>query len=129
MSNSVAFYYPLMVLALGYTLLTVAGRVVEARPGGAERGSNLQTLGFALLLAAAGYVVVLLIVSLATFPVTLSDFAVIMLTVFLFFAVLLSVLLVLEFRVRGHALGVYVGTVLGAALVALILYAVVRAIF
>lgn len=128
MSNSIIFYYPLMLLAVGYTVLTVAGRVVEGRPGGAERGSSLQTLGFALLLAAAAYVVVLLIVSVATFPVTLGDFAVIMITVFLFFGALLSVLLVLEFQVRGRALGVYVGVVLAVVLLALIVYAVVRAL-
>jgi len=121
MNNSIAFYYPLALLAVGYAVLTVAGRTVEGRPGRAESGQSLQTLGFGLLLAAAAYVVFLLIFSVATFPVTLTDFAVILITIFLFFGILIGVLLALtEFRLGGRPIGVYFVALLLIALAALI---------
>ncbi len=121
MNNSIAFYFPLALLLAGYAVLTVAGRVVEGRPGRVDAGSGLQTLGFGLLLAAAAYVVFLLIFSVATFPVTLTDFAVILITIFLFFAILIGALLVLtEFRVGGRPVGVYFVVLLLVALAALI---------
>ena len=121
MNNSIAFYYPLALLAVGYAVLTVAGRTVEGRPGRVESGQSLQTLGFGLLLAAAAYVVFLLIFSVATFPVTLTDFAVILITILLFFGILIGVLLVLtEFRLGGRPIGVYFVALLLIALAALI---------
>ena len=58
-----ALYYPLIALALIYTALTVAGRIVEGR-GRRDTGETLQTLGFGAILLAAPYTVLLLVISL-----------------------------------------------------------------
>jgi len=121
MSNSITFYMPLVLLAVGYAVLTVAGRVLEGRPGRADAGSSLQTFGFALLLLAALYVAGLLVFSVITFPVTLTDFVVILATIFLFFGILIGALAILtEIRVGGRPVGVYFFALLLIALAALI---------
>jgi hypothetical protein len=114
MSNlSFSLYYPLLLLGLAYAVLTVAGNVLARRRP--EAGSNLQTLGFGALLAAAAWTVVLLVMSLIDYPVRLSDLATIFATTFVFFGVLLAALFVLtEVRVGGRAVGTYVGVVLAA---------------
>ena len=115
-SLSFSLYYPLILFVLAYAVLTVAGRILAPRRQ--EMASNLQTLGFAALLVAAAYTVVLLVMSLIDYPVRLSDLAVIFATIFVFFGVVLGSLFVLtEVRVGGRAVGTYVGTVLAVLLV------------
>ncbi|MDQ3433975.1 MAG: hypothetical protein M3481_04700 [Actinomycetota bacterium] len=110
-----ALYYPLIALGLIYTVLSVAGRIVEGR-GRPDVGETLQTLGFGAILLAAPYTVVLLVMSLISYPIRLSDMAIIFAIIFVFFGVLLGLLLVLaEVRVGGRPVGAYVGTLAGAA--------------
>ena len=120
-----SLFYPLIVLGLVYTVLTVAGRIVEGR-GRRGTGESLQTLGFGAILLAAPYTLVLLVISLINYPTRLSDMALIFGIVFVFFGLLLGLLLLLaEVRVGGRPLGAYVGTLVGAALFVLIVLSIV----
>jgi len=120
-----ALYYPLIALALIYTALTVAGRIVEGR-GRRDTGETLQTLGFGAILLAAPYTVLLLVISLINYPVRLSDMALIFGIVFVFFGLVLGLLLLLgEVRVGGRPLGTYLGTLAAAALAVLIVLSIV----
>lgn len=124
-SLSFSLYYPLLVLGLGWGLLTVAGRVVAGR-GSGETGANLETLGFGALLVGAAWAVVLLVISLINYPIRLSDMALTALTVFAFFALLIILLFVLtEVRIGRRRVGSYVGVL---ALLALVVLVVVPAL-
>lgn len=125
--NSLDFglYYPLIALALIYTVLTVAGRIIEGR-GNRSTGETVQALGFGAMLLAAPYTLLLLVISLINYPVRLSDMAIVFAIVFVFFALVLGLLLVLgEVRVAGRPLGAYLGTLVVAALGVLIVLAIV----
>ena len=120
-----ALFYPLVALGLIYTVLTVAGRIVEGR-GRPDTGESLQTLGFGAILLAVPYTVLLLVISLINYPVRLSDMAIIFGIVFAFFGLLLGLMLLLsEVHVGGRPLGTYLGTLVGAALLLLIVLAIV----
>ncbi len=117
-------YYPLIALALIYTVLTLAGRIVEGR-GRRDTGETLQTFGFGAILLAAPYTGVLAVMSLISYPVRLSDMAIVFATIFVFFGLVLGVLLLLtEVRVGGRPIGTYLGTLAGAALTVLIVLSV-----
>ena len=125
--NSLEFslYYPLIVLGLVYTVLTVAGRIVEGR-GRRDTGESLQTLGFGAIVLAAPYTLLLLVISLINYPVRLTDMALIFGITFVFFGLLLGLLLLLaEVHVGGRPLGAYLGTLVAAALFVLIVFSVV----
>ncbi len=120
-----ALYYPLIALALIYTALSVAGRTLEGR-GRRETGEILQTFGFGAILLAAPYTVVLMVLSLISYPIRLSDMAIIFGIVFVFFGLGLGLLLLLaEVRVGGRPIGAYLGALAGAALAVLIVLSVV----
>ena len=119
-----ALYYPLIALALIYTVLTVAGRIVEGR-GRRDAGENLQTLGFGAMVLAAPYTVVLLVMSLVSYPSRLTDMAIVFGIILAFFAVLLGLLLLLtEIRVGGRPIGSYLGALAGAALAVVVVLAI-----
>jgi len=125
--NSLEFtlYYPLIALGLIYTVLTVGGRIAEGR-GRPDTGESLQTLGFGAIVLAAPYTVLLLVMSLISYPIRLSDMAIIFAIVFVFFGVVLGLLLLLaEVRVGGRPLGAYLGTLAGAALAVLVVLSIV----
>lgn len=124
--NSLDFglYYPLIALGLIYTVLTVAGRILEGR-GRRETGESIQTFGFGAILLAAPYTVLLLVISLINYPVRLSDMALIFGIVFVFFGLVLGLLLLLgEVRVGGRPIGTYLGTLAAAALAVLIVLSI-----
>lgn len=122
---SMSLYYPLVLLAAAWGVLQVAGGLVAKR-GRAEAGANLETLGFGALLAAAAWGVVLTIMAIVRYPSRTSDLALILVTVGVFFALLLGVLFVLgEVRVGGRSLGTYVGGLVAAASLVLIVLAIV----
>jgi hypothetical protein len=83
-----ALYLPLVFLGLGYAVLYVAGRVMVGR-GEHEGGDRLLDIAFVLALIAAGYVVVLVIVSLIFRPVRVGEMLLITIILSVFFLVLL----------------------------------------
>ena len=124
-SFSFSLYYPLLLLGLGWALLTVTGRVAAGR-GQGEAGANLEALGFGSLLVAAAWTVLLLVISLIDYPIRMSDMVLTALTVFAFFALLVAVLFVLtEVRIGRRRVGSYLGLV---ALLALVVFVVVPAL-
>ncbi len=119
-----ALYYPVIALGLIYTVLTVAGRIVEGR-GHGDIGESLQALGFGAILLAAPYTVVLLVMSLISYPIRLSDMAIIFAIIFVFFALVLGLLLLLtEVRVGRRPVGAYAGALAGAALAILVVLSI-----
>lgn len=119
-----ALFTPLVYLGLIYAVLTVAGGVVENR-GHRETGDTIQTIGFGAILLAAPYTVVLLVLALIEYPTRMGDLGLIMGTTFAFFGVVLCVLLVLaELKVGGRPLAAYLGMLVAAALVVMIVLSI-----
>lgn len=90
---SFTLYVPLLVLGALYVALRVVAAVGEGR----GRGSSVKylDLAFATLLIAAAYVVVLLILSVVTFPNRTGTMLSIFVIVGVFFGLLATVLLVI----------------------------------
>ncbi len=122
---SFALYLPLIVMIAAWGGLNVAGNVMDGR-GNDQGGDSLRDFGFGALLLAGSWCVVLAVVALIQFPTTTSDGLIIIAIAFVFFALLAGVLLVLsEVRVAGRPLGTYVLGLVGIALVAAIILAIV----
>lgn len=122
---SFALYLPVMLLALAWAGLSVAGNVVEGR--GNEAGADtMRDLGFGAMLLAGLWVVVLVVLAAVQYPVRASDGLIIIAVIFVFFGLLAGVLLVLsEIRVAGRPLGAYLLGLLAVALVVLIALSIV----
>ena len=122
---SFSLYLPVMLLALVWAGLSVAGNVVAGR-GNDAGASTMRDLGFGSMLLAGLWVVVLVVMALVQYPVRTSDGLLILAVVFAFFALLVGVLLVLtEVRVGGRSLGAYLLGLLAVALVVLIALSIV----
>ena len=122
---SFSLYLPVMLLALVWAGLSVAGNVVEGRGNDAGAGT-MRDLGFGSILLAGLWVAVLAVMALVQYPVRTSDGLLILAVVFAFFALLVGVLLVLtEVRVGGRSLGAYLLGLLAVALVVLIALSIV----
>ena len=122
---SFSLYLPVMLLALVWAGLSVAGNVVAGR-GNDAGASTMRDLGFGSMLLAGLWVVVLVVMALVQYPVRTSDGLLILAVVFVFFALLVGVLLVLtEVRVGGRSLGAYLLGLLAVALVVLIALSIV----
>ena len=103
-----SLYQPLYLVLIIYAALFVAGRVLDGRED--HRADTVQDAGFAVLLLAAVYVVILLIMSVFSEFDLIADMVQIMAIVIGFFAVLVTVLLGIELlvglpgrRKRRHA--------------------------
>ena len=95
-----AMYTPLVVLIVGYAVLSImAGR---AR-GHEDRAAadRYATIAFGLVLAAAAYAVVLLISAVVSYPGRIYDMVIIVIVVGLFFALLLFILLLITEVLTG----------------------------
>ncbi len=92
-----ALYQPLYLVLILYVALFVAGRVLEGRED--DRADTVQDAGFALLLLAAVYVVILLVMAVFSEFDLIADMVQIMAIVIGFFAVLVTVLLGVELLV------------------------------
>jgi len=122
---SFSLYLPVMLLALVWAGLSVAGNVVEGR-GNEAGAATMRDLGFGSMLLAGFWVAVLVVMALVQYPVRTSDGLLILAVVFAFFALLVGVLLVLsEIRVAGRPLGAYLLGLLAVALVVLIALSIV----
>lgn len=122
---SFSLYLPVMLLALVWAGLSIAGNVVEGR-GNEAGAATMRDLGFGSMLLAGLWVVVLVVMALVQYPVRTSDGLLILAVVFAFFALLVGVLLVLtEVRVGGRSLGAYLLGLLAVALVVLIALSIV----
>jgi len=122
---SFSLYLPVMLLALVWAGLSVAGNVVEGR-GNDAGATTMRDLGFGAMLLAGLWVVVLVVLAAVQYPVRASDGLTIIAVVFVFFGLLAGVLLVLsEIRVAGRPLGAYLLGLLAAALVVLIALSIV----
>ncbi len=84
-----------------------------------------MTFGFGAILLAAPYTGVLAVLSLISYPIRLSDMAIIFAIIFVFFGLVLGLLLLAEVRVGGRPLGAYLATLAGAALAVLVVLSVV----
>ena len=124
-SLSFALYLPVMLLALVWAGLSVAGNVVEGR-GNDAGASTMRDLGFGAILLAGLWVVVLAVLVAVQYPIRSSDGLIIIAVAFVFFALLGVVLLALtELHVGGRAVGTYLLGLLGIALAVLIVLAIV----
>jgi len=122
---SFSLYLPVMLLALVWAGLSVAGNVVEGRGNDAGAGT-MRDLGFGAILLAGLWVAVLAVMALVQYPVRSSDGLLILVVVFVFFGLLAAALLVLtEVRVGGRSLGTYLLSLLAVALVVLIVLSIV----
>ena len=122
---SFSLFYPLILLVLAWGALEVAARILNGR-GRAELADNLQTLGFGAILLAAAYGAVMAVVATVQYPTRISDMALILLIVFVFFGALVGILLLLtEVEVAGRKVGVYVGSALLALMAVGIVLAIV----
>jgi len=92
-----ALYQPLYLVLILYVGLFVAGRVLEGRED--DRAETVQDAGFILLLLAAVYVLILLIMAVFSEFDLIADMVQIMAIVIGFFAVLVTVLLGIELLV------------------------------
>ena len=124
-SLSFALYMPVMFLAIAWAGLNVAGNIADGR--GNESGAEaMRDLGFGAILIGGVWVAVLGVLAAVQYPVRSSDGLLILAVMFVFFALLGGVLLVLtEFRVGGRPLGAYLLALLAVALVVLVVLAVV----
>ena len=89
-----SLFLPLYLVAVLYVALFVTGRVLDGRED--PRAATVEDAGFALLLLAAGYVVVLLVMSVFSQFDLIVDMLEIMAIIVAFFALLVGVLLALE---------------------------------
>lgn len=94
---SSGLYMPLYLVGILYVALFVAGRVLDGRED--DRAEPVQDAGFALMLLAGVYVVVLLIMALFSEFELIADLVQIIAIVIGFFAVLVVVLLGIELLV------------------------------
>ncbi|MBA2439550.1 MAG: hypothetical protein H0V50_02615 [Thermoleophilaceae bacterium] len=90
---SSGLFQPLIVAALVYAALFIAGRVLAGR--GDPRGERAGDLAFALMLLMGAYVVVLTVSALASEYELLYDMLVVIGIIVAFFGVLILVLLVI----------------------------------
>jgi hypothetical protein len=124
-SLSFALYLPVMLLALVWAGLSVAGNVVEGR-GNDAGATTMRDLGFGAILLAGLWVAVLAVLVAVQYPIRSSDGLIIIAVAFVFFAILGGVLLALtEVRVGGRAIGAYLLGLIAIALVVLIVLAIV----
>ena len=124
-SLSFALYLPVMLLALVWAGLSVAGNVVEGR-GNDGGATTMRDLGFGAILLAGLWVVVLAVLALVQYPVRTSEGLLILAVAFVFFGLLGAVLLALtEIRAGGRMLGAYLLGLLAIALVLVIVLAIV----
>jgi hypothetical protein len=88
---STSLYYPLLVVGLAYAGLSIAaGRL--ARRGDADKGERYRDLAFGMVLAAAAYTVVMLILAAVDAPNRFTDALIIIAVIFVFFFLLLLLL-------------------------------------
>jgi hypothetical protein len=89
-----AMFTPLVVVLVGYAVLSImAGRAsANEDRASAERYS---TIGFALVLVSAAYVLVLLISAVVSYPSRVYDMLIILVVVGIFFGVLLFLFFVI----------------------------------
>ena len=92
-----ALYQPLYLVLILYVALFVAGRILEGRED--DRADTVQDAGFVLLLLAAAYVVILLVMAVFSEFDLIVDMVQIMAIVIGFFAILVTVLLGVELLV------------------------------
>jgi len=124
-SLSFALYLPVMLLALVWAGLSVAGNVVEGR-GNDAGATTMRDLGFGAILLAGLWVAVLAVLVAVQYPIRSSDGLIIIAVAFAFFAILGGVLLALtEVRVGGRATGAYLLGLIAIALVVLIVLVIV----
>ena len=124
-SLSFALYLPVLLLALVWAGLSVAGNVVEGR-GNDAGATTMRDLGFGAILLAGLWVAVLAVLVAVQYPIRSSDGLIIIAVAFVFFAILGGVLLALtEVRVGGRAIGAYLLGLIAIALVVLIVLAIV----
>ena len=90
-------YQPLYLVLVLYVALFVAGRVLEGHED--DRADTVQDAGFVLLLLAAAYVVILLVMAVFSEFDLIVDMVQIMAIVIGFFAILVTVLLGIELLV------------------------------
>ena len=88
---SFGWYLPLLVAGLVYVVLFMVGRVLRGR-GETDTADRLLDIAFLVVLAVAAYTVVLLLLSLVTFPNRIGSMLVIMIIIGVFFLVLLLAL-------------------------------------
>ena len=102
-----SLYQPLYLVAIIYVGLFVAGRVLDGRED--DRAETVQDAGFAVMLLAAVYVLILAIMAVFSEFDLIADMVQIMAIMIGFFAVLVTVLLGLELLVglagRGRRKG------------------------
>ena len=124
-SLSFAVYLPVMLLTLLWAGLNVVGNVVEGR-GNEAGAATMRDLGFGAMLLAGLWVVALAVLVAVQYPIRSSDGLIIIAVAFVFFGLLGAVLLALtELHVGGRAIGTYLLGLLGIALVAVIVLAIV----
>lgn len=124
-SLSFALYLPVMLLALVWAGLSVAGNVVAGR-GNDAGAATMRDLGFGAILLAGLWVVVLAVLAVVQYPVRTSDGLLIIAVAFGFFGLLGTVLLALtEIRLGGRTLGAYALGLLAIALAVVIVLTVV----
>ncbi len=95
-----AMYTPLVVLIVGYALLSI----MSGRARGHEDRATAEryaTIAFGLVLLAAVYVVVLLIAAVFSYPGRFTDMLIILIVVGLFFALLLFVFFLIAEVIPG----------------------------
>lgn len=96
---SSAYFTPLILAAVVYVALFVAGRVLSGR--GDARADTVEDIGFAVMLLSAVYVAILAVVAVASEMDLIWDLVRIMFVVVVFFGALLLVLLLIFERGIG----------------------------
>lgn len=96
---SSTYFTPLILAAVVYVALFVAGRVLSGRDD--ERAETVEDIGFALMLLSGVYVAILLVVALASEVDLIWDLVRIMFVVVVFFGALILVLLLVFERGIG----------------------------
>jgi len=81
-------FTPLVVVLVGYAVLSIMAGRAQANEDRAS-AERYSTIGFALVLVSAGYVLVLLISAVVSYPSRVYDMLIILVVVGLFFALLL----------------------------------------
>jgi hypothetical protein len=83
-----AMFTPLVVVLVGYAVLSIMAGRARAKEDRAS-AERYSTIGFALVLVSAAYVLVLLISAVVSYPSRVYDMLIILVVVGLFFALLL----------------------------------------
>lgn len=91
MDLSWGLYFPLLLIALAFAIVSVTAAVMAGR-GNAAGAERVRDVGFVIVLIGAAWVVILAVLALISEPDDVGDMLTITLVIVVFFAILLLAL-------------------------------------